>query len=40
MPTERLATRQIREVLRLRYASKLPQRVIAKSQGLFSRADG
>jgi transcriptional regulator with XRE-family HTH domain len=31
MPAERLSMRQIREVLRLRYASKLSQRAIAKS---------
>jgi hypothetical protein len=30
--------RQIREVLRLRYASKLPQRAIAKSLGLSQGA--
>jgi len=34
MPAERLSTRQIREVLRLRLESKLPQRAIAKSLGL------
>ena len=34
MPAERLSMRQIREVLRLRFASKLPQRAIAKSLGL------
>jgi len=34
MPGERLSMRQIREVLRLRFASKLPQRAIAKSLGL------
>jgi transposase len=31
MPAERVSMRQIREVLRLRFASKLPQRAIAKS---------
>jgi len=34
MPAERVSMRQIREVLRLRFASKLPQRAIAKSLGL------
>src|ERR1700680_4501432 len=34
MPAERLSMRQISEVLRLRFASKLPQRAIAKSLGL------
>ena len=34
MPAERVSMRQIREVLRLRFASELPQRVIAKSLGL------
>jgi transposase len=34
MPAERLSMRQIREVLRLRFASELPQRAIAKSLGL------
>src|SRR6201999_2993791 len=38
MPAERLAMRQIREVLRLRYASKLPQRAIAKRLGLSQGA--
>jgi len=38
MPAERLSMRQIREVLRLRYASKLPQRAIAKSLGLSQGA--
>ena len=37
MPAERLSMRQIREVLRLRFASKLPQRAIAKSLGLSQR---
>src|SRR5918911_983317 len=34
MPAERVSMRQIREVLRLRFASELPQRAIAKSLGL------
>ena len=34
MPAERVSMRQIREVLRLRFASELPQRGIAKSLGL------
>src|SRR6201987_3299686 len=38
MPAERLAMRQIREVLRLRHASELPQRAIAKSLGLSQGA--
>src|ERR1700758_5476846 len=38
MPAERVSMRQIREVLRLRYASKLPQRAIAKSLGLSQGA--
>ena len=38
MPAERLSMRQIREVLRLRHASKLPQRAIAKSLGLSQGA--
>src|SRR6266404_7222511 len=38
MPAERLSMRQIREVLRLRFASKLPQRAIAKSLGLSQAA--
>ena len=38
MPTERLSMRQIREVLRLRFASKLPQRAVAKSRGLSQGA--
>ena len=38
MPAERLSMRQIREVLRLRFASKLPQRAIAKSLGLSQGA--
>jgi transposase len=38
MPAERLSMRQVREVLRLRFASKLPQRAIAKSLGLSQGA--
>src|SRR5437899_5299931 len=38
MPAERLSMRQIREVLRLRFASELPQRGIAKSLGLSQGA--
>src|SRR6516164_1394736 len=38
MPAERLSMRQIREVLRLRFASELPQRAIAKSLGLSQGA--
>src|SRR5256714_13920561 len=34
MPAERVSMRQIQEVLRLRIASQLPQRAIAKSLGL------
>src|SRR3954453_3978741 len=34
MPAERVSMRQIQEVLRLRFASQLPQRAIAKSLGL------
>src|SRR3981189_3197175 len=34
MPAERVSMRQIREVLRLRFANKLPQRAIAKSLGV------
>ena len=34
MPAERLSMRQIREVLRLWFASGLPQRAIARSLGL------
>jgi transposase len=34
MPAKRVSMRQIREVLRLRFASELPQRAIAKSLGL------
>jgi predicted DNA-binding protein (UPF0251 family) len=35
---ERVSMRQIREVLRLRFASELPQRAIAKSLGLSQGA--
>src|ERR1700747_1062990 len=38
MPAERESMRQIREVLRLRLASELPQRAIAKSLGLSQGA--
>src|ERR1700736_2723595 len=38
MPGERVSMRQIREVLRLRFASALPQRGIAKSLGLSQGA--
>src|SRR5437870_3147086 len=38
MPAERVSMRQIREVLRLRFASELPQRGIAKSLGLSQGA--
>ena len=38
MPAERLSMRQIREVLRLRFASELPQRAIATSLGLSQGA--
>src|SRR5258705_7106659 len=38
MPAERVSMRQIREVLRLRFASELPQRAIAKSLGLSQGA--
>jgi transposase len=38
MPAERLSMRQIREVLRLRFASELSQRAIAKSLGLSQGA--
>src|ERR1700741_3169144 len=38
MPAERLSMRQIGEVLRLRHASKLAQRAIAKSLGLSQGA--
>src|SRR6476469_191130 len=38
MPAERVSMCQIREVLRLRFASELPQRAIAKSVGLSQGA--
>src|SRR6201988_4507384 len=38
MRAERVSMRQIREVLRLRFASELPQRAIAKSLGLSQGA--
>src|SRR5260370_37135554 len=38
MPAERVSMRQIREVLRLRFASELPQRAVAKSLGLSQGA--
>src|SRR5690348_14714740 len=38
MPAERVSMRRVREVLRLRFASKLPQRAIAKSLGLSQGA--
>src|SRR5580704_937882 len=38
MPGERVSMRQIREILRLRFASELPQRGIAKSLGLSQGA--
>src|ERR1700750_2236832 len=38
MPPERVSMRQIREVWRLRFASELPQRAIAKSLGLSQGA--
>src|ERR1700752_4273838 len=38
MTAERVSMRQIREVLRLRFASELPQRAIAKSLGLSQGA--
>jgi transposase len=38
MPAERMSMRQIGEVLRLRFASELPQRAIAKSLGLSQGA--
>ena len=38
MPAERLSMRQIREVLRLCYGSKLPQRAVARSLGLSQGA--
>ena len=38
MPAERLSMRQIRDVLRLCFAAKLPQRAIARSLGLSQGA--
>jgi transposase len=38
MPAERLSMRKIREVLRLRFESRLPQRAIAESLGLSQGA--
>jgi DNA-directed RNA polymerase specialized sigma subunit len=38
MPAEKVSMRQIREVLRLRFASSLPQRAIAKILGLSQGA--
>ena len=38
MPAERLSMRQIRDVLRLCYAGKLPQRAVARSLGLSQGA--
>src|SRR5947208_11511485 len=38
MPAERVWRRQIRDVVRLRFASELPQRAIAKSLGLSQGA--
>ena len=38
MPAERLSMRQIREVLRLCFASRLPQRAVARSLGLSQGA--
>ena len=34
MPTERLLMRQIREILRLRWACGLPQRAVARACGV------
>ena len=39
MPAEKVSMRQIREVLRLRFASSLPQRAIAKILGVEPRGD-
>ena len=33
MPGERVSMRKIREVLRLRFAQRLPQRAVAKAWG-------
>ena len=38
MPAERLSMRQIREVLRLCFESRLPQRAVARSLGLSQGA--
>jgi hypothetical protein len=38
MPAERLSMRQIRDVLRLSFAAKLPQRAVARSLGLSQGA--
>jgi predicted transcriptional regulator len=38
MPAERLSMRKIRELLRLRFESRLPQRAIAESRGLSQGA--
>jgi len=38
MPAERLSMRQIRDVRRLYFAAKLPQRAIARSLGLSQGA--
>src|SRR2546423_14412436 len=38
MPAERVSMRQIREVLRLRFASELPRRAIARGWGLSQGA--
>ena len=38
MPAERLSMRQIRDVLRLCYAAKLPQRAVGRSLGLSQGA--
>lgn len=38
MPAERLSMRQIREVLRLCFGSRLPQRAIVRSLGLSQGA--
>ena len=40
MPAERLSMRQIREVLRLCFESRLPQRAVARSLGLSQRLVG
>jgi transposase len=38
MPAERLSMRQIRDLLRLCFAAKLPQRAVARSLGLSQGA--